>query len=207
MKSLLTMLAAVVLITGACSTPSAPEYDPRPAYDSEINRGWDRFSEGNFGLATIDFRNALDLDSRRLWPEAYIGLAWSLAMQDSVDRSISHFNTAMSKTPSSGADSADVFAGLGLSYREVSPPNFTLVRSNVQSALAIDSLYVFQHRSSINSDDLNAVLAEAFFNIGEYDSAAVIADPAAMLDPGSDSYLTDLLSKINVLLMLSMEGG
>ncbi len=207
MKNLLTLLAASVLVFGACSTPSAPEYDPRPAYDSDLNNGWDKFSAGNYGLAAIEFRNALDLDSRRQWPEAYIGLAWSLAMQDSVDRSIDHFITALMKTPSSAPDSADIYAGLGLSYREVSPPNFPQVRTNVQSALAIDSLYIFQHRSSINFDDLYAVLAEAFFNIGNYDSAAVLVDPAGTLDPVSQNYLTDLLTKINLKLMLSREGG
>lgn len=203
MKTLIAILAAVVLVAGACSTPSAPEYDPRPAYESEINSGWNNFANDNFGLAAIEFRNALDLDSRRLWPEAYIGLAWSLAMQDSVNRAISHFDTALLKGPDDGADSADVYAGLGLSYREISPPNFTQVRANIQNALAIDSLYVFQYKNSINSDDLWAVLAEAFFNIAMYDSAAAIADPAGTLDPESDTYLTDLLTKINVLLMLS----
>jgi len=207
MKTLITFLAVLVMLAAACSTPSAPEYDPRPAYDSDINSGWDQFAVGNYGLAAIEFRSALDLDSRRAWPDAYIGLAWSLAMQDSVDRAISHFTTALGKGPSSADDSADVYAGLGLSYREVSPPNFNQVRGNVQNALAIDSLYVFQHRSSINSDDLKAVLAEAFFNIGLLDSAAAIADPVGTLDPDSDSYLTDLLAKINVLLLLSTEGG
>lgn len=207
MKNLLTLLAASVLVLSACSTPLAPEYDPRPAYESHLNSGWDKFSAASYGLATIEFRNALDLDSRRQWPEAYAGLAWSLAMQDSVDRAIGHFITALIKTPKSAADSADIFAGLGLSYREVNPPNFLQVKANVQSALAIDLLYVFQHRSSINSDDLYAVLAEAFFNIGEYDSAAVIVDPAGTLDPVSANYLTDLLTKINIKLMLSREGG
>jgi tetratricopeptide (TPR) repeat protein len=207
MKNLLTFLAASVLVLGACSTPTAPEYDPRPAYDSDLNNGWDKFSAGAFGLSSIEFRNALDLDSRRQWPDAYIGLAWSLAMQDSVDRSIGHFTTALTKTPTSGTDSSNIYAGLGLSYREVNPPNFPQVRVNVQNALAIDSLYVFQRRSSINFEDLYAVLAEAFFNIGEYDSAAVLVDPAGTLDPASTGYLTDLLTKINVKLMLSREGG
>jgi len=207
MKTLLISLAVIVVLAVACSTPSAPDYDPRPAYGSNVTHGWDQFDSGNYGLAAIEFRNALDLDSRRLWPDAYIGLAWSLAMQDSVDRAISHFTTALSKSPTSAADSADVYAGLGLGYREVSPPNFSQVRSNVQSALAIDSLYVFQYKTSINYEDLNAVLAEAFFNLGMIDSAAAIADPSSSLDPQSSSYLTDLLTKINVLILASTEGG
>jgi len=51
------------------------------------------------------------------------------------------------------------------------------------------------------------VLAEAFFNLTFYDSAAVLVDPAGTLDPESDNYLTDLLTKINVQLLLSSEGG
>ena len=207
MKTLWTFLAVLVMLAAACSTPTAPEYDPRPAYDSDLNRAWDQFDSGNYGLAATEFRSALDKDTRRIWPDAYIGLGWSLAMQDSVDRAIGHLTSALNKTPSSGADSADVFAGLALSYRESSPPNFAQVRGNVQSTLAIDSLYVFQYRTSINYDDLQAVLAEAFFNLGLVDSAAAIADPTSSLDPDSDTYLSDLLTKINVLLLLSTEGG
>ena len=207
MKTLLTILALFVVIASACSTPAAPEFDPRPAYDSGVNRGWDQFEGANYTLAATEFRNALDVDTGRLWPEAYIGLAWSLAMQDSVDRAIGHFSTALSKVPTSGADSADVYAGLGLGYREVSPPNFVQVRNNVQSALAINAQYTFSHKTSINSDDLNAILAEAFFNIGLTDSAAAIADPNSVLDPESATYLTDLLSRINNLILLSSGGG
>ena len=207
MKNLLILIAALVLVLASCSTPAAPEYNSRPSYNSELSSGWDLFSDGSYSLAAIQFRDAIDLDSQRQWPDAYIGLGWSLAMQDSVTKAISYFTSALSKTPDNGQDSADIYTGLGLGYRDISPANFTLVRSNVQSALAIDSLYVFQHLTTINSDDLYAVLAEAFFNLEYYDSAAALVDPAGTLDPESEDYLTSLLTKINTQLLLSGEGG
>lgn len=206
MKILLTLVAAFALLLIACSTPLAPEFNPRPAYESEVARGWGLFVDGNYGLAAANFRKALDVDTDRSWPEAYIGLAWSLAMQDSLVKAVNNFNSALARSPQSARDSANVFAGLGLSYRDIAPTNFVLVRDNILALFAIDSQYVFTYRSTINSDDLRAVLSEAYFNLGEYDLAAEIADPAGSLDPTDTNYVTDLLIKINTLLTLSREG-
>lgn len=197
---------ALCLITCGCSTPSAPEYDPQPAYLSEVSKSWSLFSSGQYGLSATNFRVALELDVQRIWPEAYIGLGWSLAMQDSLVKAISDFNAAMQKTPRSAKDSLYTLAGLGLAYRDITPPNFTLVRDNVLLALGIDSLFVFEHKSSINAADLKAVLAEAYFNLGQYTEAAAIADPGGALDPTAANYQTQLLTKIDLLITLSREG-
>jgi tetratricopeptide (TPR) repeat protein len=206
MKCFLTVMAVSVLALAGCSTPSAPEYNPRPAYQTSVSSGWNMFVSHNYALAATEFRNALELDVSRSWPEAYIGLGWSLAMQDSLAKAVNDFNSALARVPKSAQDSADIYAGLSLSYRDISPPNFTLVRDNALAALGINPQYVFQNQTTINKDDLRAVLAEAYFNLGQYDLAAKIADPAGSLDPKSLNYATDLLTKINTLLTLSREG-
>lgn len=190
----------------ACTTPAAPEFDLRPTYLNEVSRGWTFFSNGNYGLASTSFRIAIEADEQRIWPEAYIGLGWSLAMQDSLAKSINNFNTALSMQLLSAQDSLSIFAGMSLAYRDVTPPNFTLVRDNALAVLEKDPNFVFEYKQSINADDLRAVLAEAYFNLAQYEEAAAIADPDSLLDPQSTSYQTELLTRINLLIMLSREG-
>ena len=198
---------AICLIACSCSTPSAPDFDPQPGYLGDVSKSWGLFGSGQYQLAAIEFRNALDLDVQRLWPEAYIGLGWSLAMQDSLVKAISNFSTALQKTPKTAKDSLNTLAGLGLAYRDVTPPNFTLVRDNVLKALAIDPLFVFEHKTSINAADLEAVLAEAYFNLGQDSLAASIADPGGTLDPAAENYQSQLLTRIDSMIALSREGG
>jgi tetratricopeptide (TPR) repeat protein len=205
MKTAVYLLISTLALI-ACSTPAAPEFDLRPTYLNEVSRGWGFFSDRNYGLASTNFRIAIEADEERIWPEAYIGLGWSLAMQDSLTKSINNFDTALSRQLLSTQDSLSIFAGLSLAYRDVTPPNFTLVRDNALNVLESDPNYVFEYKHSINADDLEAVLAEAYFNLTQYEDAAAIADPDSLLDPESASYQTDLLTKINLLIMLSREG-
>ena len=198
------LMVALTLI--ACTTPAAPEFNLRPSYLNEVFRGWAFFSDGNHGLASTSFRIAKEADEQRIWPEAYIGLGWSLAMQDSLTKSINNFKTALSRQPLSAKDSLSIFAGMSLAYRDVTPPNFVLVRDNALAVLEKDPNFVFEYKQSINADDLRAVLAGAYFNLSQYEEAAAIADPASLLDPESASYQTELLTKINLLIMLSREG-
>ena len=205
MKTAVYLLMITLAVIG-CSTPAAPEFDLRPIYLNEVSRGWSFFTNSNYGLASSSFRIALDSDEQRIWPEAYIGLGWSLAMQDSLTKSINNFNSALSRELLYARDSLSVFTGLSLAYRDITPPNFSLVRDYALSVLQSEPNYVFEYKRMINADDLQAVLAEAYFNLSQLPQAAAIADPDSLLDPLSASYQTDLLTKINLLITLSREG-
>ncbi|OGF99192.1 MAG: hypothetical protein A3F83_04625 [Candidatus Glassbacteria bacterium RIFCSPLOWO2_12_FULL_58_11] len=194
------------LIACSCSTPSAPDYDPQPAYLADVSNAWGLFSGGQYGLSALGFRNALAIDVQKLWPEAYIGLGWSLAMQDSLVKAVSNFNSALQRTPRTAKDSVNALAGLGLAYRDITPPDFARVRDNVLEALAVDSQFVFEYKSSINAADLEAVLAEAYFNLGQDSLAAAIADPNGTLDPAAENYQSQLLTRIDMLITQSREG-
>ena len=113
MKTAVYLLISTLTLV-ACSTPAAPEFDLRPTYLNEVSRGWGFFSDRNYGLASTNFRIAIEADEDRIWPEAYIGLGWSLAMQDSLTKSINSFETALSRQLSSTQDSLSIFAGLSL---------------------------------------------------------------------------------------------
>src|SRR4030042_4132552 len=129
MKKALYSLTAVLALL-PCSTPSAPEFDLRPTYLNEITRGWGFFTSGQYGLAATSFHIAVNSDEQRIWPEAHIGLGWSLAMEDSLSKSVTNFNTAISRQGLTEKDSLYIFSGLSLAYRDIVPPNYSLVRDN-----------------------------------------------------------------------------
>jgi tetratricopeptide (TPR) repeat protein len=206
MKIATGLTLGLLLCAAACSTPSAPEYNILPAYLHEVSRGWNFFSQDEFGLAAASFRNAVDLDVKMEHVEAHIGLGWSLAMEDSLQKAILNFELALSKIPQTRKDSLFILSGLSFAYRDNTPPNFTKVRDYALAVLSMDPGFVFDYKQSINVQDLNAVLAEAYFNLGQYTEAAAIADPAGSLDPAAQDFQEKLLAKINQLITISREG-
>jgi hypothetical protein len=126
---------------------------------------------------------------------------------DSLTKAISAFTVAATRGPRTARDSANMFAGMSLVYRDLTPPDFPKVRDNALAALKIDPNFIFEYKKSINAADLKAVLAEAYFNLEQYTEAAAIADPNNTLDPADPKYNEELLSKINQLITASLEGG
>lgn len=207
MRQTLLTLILVLLGTAACTTPGAPEFNIEPAYLSDVAKGWSFFSQANYALAATSFRSAASRDTRLERPEAHIGLGWALAMQDSLQKSILNFDLALSRAPVLSKDSVHILSGLSFVYRDIVPPNYQAVRDNAALALEKAPNFVFEYRSSINAQDLRAVLAEAYFNLGQYQEAAAIVDAGGTLDPLAEDYHLKLLEKINQLLMLSGEGA
>jgi len=207
MKVKLMSFIGLVVLLASCSTPSAPEFDPLPSYFQEVGRAWSFFEQRNYTLAAASFREAVAIDAEGSQVEAQIGLAWSLAMQDSLDKALTNYQAALLRNPASPVPLIYVLSGLSFTYRDITPPDNEAVRDNARAALALDENFVFEHKKSINAQDLKAVLAEAYFNLEEYDSAAVIVDPAGTLDSTAQDYLQKLLSKINLFISVSQEGG
>ena len=206
MKIKIISLFALSVIVISCSTPAAPEYDPLPGYFQEVSRGWGFFQQENYSLAATSFRTAIKADIEDAQNEAYVGLAWSLALQDSLSKAVNNYQAALLRDPDSPEPLVYILSGLSLCYRDLKPPDYQGVRTNALAALGLSPNFVFKYKTSINSQDLKAVLAEAYFNLGNYDSAAVYADPDSTLDPDAEDYEADLLSKINLLITLSQEG-
>ncbi|MBN2288122.1 MAG: tetratricopeptide repeat protein [Candidatus Glassbacteria bacterium] len=202
MKVKLLSLPALIAVLVSCSAPSAPEYNPLPSYYQEVSRGWSFFDQDNYALAAASFRKAIENDTDNTESEALVGLAWSLALQDSLVRAVSSYQSALARNPESPKPLIYVLSGLSLCYRDLEPPDNEAVKDYARAALEIDENFVFEHKSSINAQDLIAVLAEAYFNLEQYDSAAVYADPQGTLDPAAEDYQEKLLAKINSKLRL-----
>jgi tetratricopeptide (TPR) repeat protein len=207
MKVKLISLLGLMVILVSCSTPSAPEYNPLPSYYQEVSRGWNFFEQDNYALAATSFRKAMVNDVDNSLSEAMIGLAWSLALQDSLMSAVDNYEVALLRDPESPVPLIYALGGLSFCYRDLEPPDNEKVRDYALAALALDENFVFEYKKSINAQDLNAILAEAYFNLEDYDSAALIVDPDSTLDSNAEDYLEELLSKINQLINLSQKGG
>lgn len=206
MKIKIISLFALAVLVVSCSTPAAPEYDPLPGYYQEVSRGWNLFQQENYSIAASSFRTAIKADLEDAQSEAYVGLAWSLALQDSLAKAVNNYQAALLRDPDSPKPLVFILSGLSFCYRDLEPPDYAAVRDNAKAALQLNPSFVFDYKTSINSQDLKAVLAEAYFNLGAYDSAAVYADPEGTLNPNAQDYQAKLLSKINLLITLSQEG-
>ncbi|MCE5273132.1 tetratricopeptide repeat protein [bacterium] len=206
LKILTGGLLLTLALACACSTPSAPEFNIEPAYLSDVSKGWSLFAQGNFALAATSFRSAIARDVQQDYYEAHIGLGWAMAMQDSLQKAVLNFDLALDRAPKDSRDSVNILSGLSFAYRDLNPPDYQKVRDDAVVVLEKDPSFVFAYRTSINAQDVKAVLAEAYFNLGQYEEAAAIADPGGTLDPSADDYNQKLLSKINQLLTISREG-
>jgi tetratricopeptide (TPR) repeat protein len=207
MKVKLISLLGLMVILVSCSTPSAPEYNPLPSYYQEVSRGWNFFKQDNYALAATSFRKAMVNDVDNSQSEAMIGLAWSLALQDSLISAVDNYEVALLRDPESPAPLIYALSGLSFCYRDLEPPDNEKVRDYALAALDLDENFVFEYKRSINAQDLEAILAEAYFNLEDYDLAALIVDPDSTLDSNAEDYLEELLSKINQLINLSQKGG
>ena len=207
MKVKLISLLGLMVILVSCSTPSAPEYNPLPSYYQDVSRGWNFFKQNNYALAATSFRKAMVNDIDNSLSEAMIGLAWSLALQDSLISAVDNYEVALLRDPESPVPLIYALSGLSFCYRDLEPPDNEKVRDYALAALDLDENFVFEYKKSISAQDLNAILAEAYFNLEDYDSAAVIVDPDSTLDSNAEDYLEKLLSKINQLINLSQKGG
>ncbi len=207
MKVKLISLLGLVVILVSCSAPMAPEYNLLPSYYQEVSRGWNFFEQDNYALAATSFRKAIVNDVDNSQSEAMIGLAWSLALQDSLISAVNNYEAALLRNPESPVPLICALSGLSFCYRDLEPPDNEKVRDYALAALELDENFIFEYKRSINAQDLRAVLAEAYFNLENYDSAAVIVDPDGTLDSNAEDYLQKLLSKINQLINLSQEGG
>ncbi len=203
----LSLALLVLLVASSCSTPSAPEFNEEHVqYLNELSRGWEFFSAGENQLAATSFRRAIAINIAKDRPEAYLGLGWSLAMQDSLPHAISNFNLANARQIDNAEDRAILLAGFSLVSRDLVPPDFTAARDNAEALLELDPNFILEYRTTVNAADIRAVLAEAYFNLEQLEEAADLADPQGTLDPADEEYSASLLQLINLLLESSRGG-
>ena len=156
----------------------------------------DKFESGDYDGALSKFREALRKD--RSYGEAYNGEGWCRLKMDSLDVGLASFDDAILN----GVESADPCAGKAVIYRDLEPVDFQAAIDWADSALAIDIEYRFSHDQSLDWKDLRLILGHSYYGLSEYVEAKAqvdILNPYNTLDPGSETFVGDLLAELQRL--------
>jgi tetratricopeptide (TPR) repeat protein len=127
---------------------------------------------------------------------AYNGFGWAFSWLGKNNDSIDNFKKATSKNPGN----ADAHAGLAGVY--FISGNYEQAIASAKQVLLISSDYQSPH-DKMKGNNVRLLLAESYYNIGDYSSAKSqieqLGADVKSLDPGSPSYLSDLLLAIDEL--------
>ncbi len=159
------------------------------------SQGWEAFETDSLDAARSSFGDALAVDSS--WADAWTGIGWSRLAVDSVDGALTGFASALA------LDSAatDALAGKAAAYPVATPPSDGEAVAAAGGVLRTSPRYAFHHDSRFDWRDLRLIRAESFFALSEYDSANSEVDSLGgnRADPGSASFVSDLLAEIERL--------
>ena len=134
---------------------------PGASAASKTAEGWVLFEAGDYNGAIGKFNEAIAIDDE--YADAYNGLGWSFANLDSLARAITNFGTSIAN----GME-GDPHAGQAPVYRDLDPPQFANAVSTAETALSHDRRYEFEHDTDFNWQDLNLIMAQSHFGLGQF---------------------------------------
>jgi len=179
------LLMAVLVGCGEDEESKAPDAE------QFISEGWKEYSAGNYEDAIAKYEMVLDEDPSVA--EACNGIGWAEARLGRVKNSVESFKKAVAKDPAN----ADAHAGLAGAY--LADGDYERAVASARQVLLLKPEYV-SHHDDIKSADIRVLLAECYYNLGEYDSSKaqidVLGGAGKSLDKTSPTYLADLLSLI-----------
>lgn len=162
--------------------------------DRLINEGWAEYGAGNYEDAILKHEAALVEDPSST--EACNGIGWAQAKLSQTREAIESFKKAVEKDP----DNADAYAGLAGAY--FVDIDYERAIASAKSVLSLRPEYS-SHHDDIKAADIRVLLAECYYNIGDYSSARAQVDllggTGRTLDPASSTYPEDLLATIHEL--------
>jgi len=165
-----------------------------PDAEEFINQGWKEYTAGNYEDAIVKHQEALaeNPDSS----EAYNGIGWSKARLGLIQDAIENFKRAVAKDPSN----ADAHVGLAGAY--LADGDYERAIASADPILLLNPEYT-SHHDNIEASHVHILLAECYYNVGDYTAARaqidLLGDSGKGLDPSSPGYLADLLSVIEDL--------
>ncbi len=165
-----------------------------PDVDKLISEGWSEYGAGNYEDAIARYEAALLEDETS--SEAVNGIGWCKARLGETSDAIDSFKRAVEKD----SENADAYAGLAGVY--FADGDYERAIASARSVLSLSPGYS-SHHDDIRTADIRVLLAECYYNVGDYTAARAQIDllggSGRTLDPSSPSYLADLLSVIQDL--------
>ncbi len=190
-------LASCVLCLGITAFIGCGDDDEAaivPDAEGFINQGWQEYAAGNYEDAIAKHQNALEEDANS--SEAYNGIGWSRARLGLIRDAIEDFKKAVVKEP------ANVDAHVGLAGAYLAEGDYERAIASAETALLLNPEYT-SHHDDINAAHVHILLAECYYNVGDYTAARaqidLLGNAGKGLDPSSPTYLADLLSVIEGL--------
>jgi hypothetical protein len=171
---LIVILMGTLLFCFSCEekgtkTPTAREL---------INQGWQKFQAGDLVGAGSDFTAAISISTvRDDSSDAYLGLGWAQLRHDQGGLAEINLVTHLSLVP--GGD--DGRAGLAFAYLATDKFKEAVDTANV--VLSSNASWSFSHDNSINHLDLRLLLAQCYYNLGDYGASLEIVQ-SEYFDPG-----------------------
>jgi len=165
-----------------------------PDAEEFISQGWKEYVAGNYEDAIAKYQKALakNPDSS----EAYNGIGWSKARLGLIQDAIENFGKAVAKAPS------NVDAHVGLAGVHLADGDCERAIASAEPVLLLNPEYR-SHHDDIKAAHVHILLAECYYNVGDYTAARaqidILGDSGKRLDPSSPGYLADLLAVIEGL--------
>ena len=187
------LLACACLAVGCgpdFNNPLDPENSPDTA--TLIREGWRLYEAKNFTGAETKFRQAVTRDA--LSAEAHTGLGWSLFQEQDAQGAVAAFQQALLVDPNA------VDAHVGIAGAFLATQRHASVVQHAQTALRLQPAYTFAHDPLITHKNLHLLLAQAYFQLGDFTSAVEevnIIDPTIEIDP--ENMVSELLQVLEEL--------
>ena len=195
-KSAICLAILAILTILGCGREFDNPFDPNnSSYETVyIKEGWQAYRTNEIEKAKEAFNSALSFDDGLT--EAYNGLGWCELRQGNFIEAGKAFSFAIAIDPIM-LDAHAGLAGMSLATGE-----YESAIEHATLVLTAFPKYVFAHDASITYYQLRLILAEGYFQIGEYDKAlkqVTLLNPDHKIVPEKESYIEDLALEIEAL--------
>jgi outer membrane protein assembly factor BamD (BamD/ComL family) len=193
---LLPILACSILLLCGCG--DGDDNGTKITAEQLTNQGWGKFTAGDYTGASLDFKAANGLDPT--YEAAYLGLGWAELKKSSAGLAESAFKTYLQKTSNSEGITATI-AGLALAYH--AQDKFQDAIDQAEDLLTSSPNWEFSRDASTNHLDIALVMAQSYYEIGEFQSSLDVVrqyfDAGFSVDLTTDDGRKQLADKLESL--------
>lgn len=174
----IALLAAAGLLWGACSKDQT---SPPVTADALINQGWQAYAAHNYQGALDKFTAALGMDPNNV--DAHNGVGWASAKKDDLAGSLTAFMLGRTRD----STNLQINAGLSVVYNAQKDYPSSIERGSY--VLQSNPQWSFSRDTSVNSFDLNVIIAEDYFALADFASSLAAVK---ILNPSFNADVTQL---------------